>query len=440
MAMSLNIKNSKKGAAWIVLCVMILALLPRLYVALASREVIASDAIYYNDRAVSILEGKGFSVQGKPTTFKEPFYSFFLAAIYYLFGQSYMVVRIVQAVLGALSCVIIFLIARRLFDNAAAVISALIASFYPVLIKSAELLFTENLYAFLLILTIFFLLKYIQDGGYQNLALSAFALGIASLTRSVAILMPFFIIAVISKIFVSQGRGTKKIVISAVVLMVFFILPIIPWAVRNWKVNHRFIPVSTTLGIGLYTSYVPKEGKLYGFTAADDVVAKSELLGSEAAQSDFLTEEALKYIKNNPMRVLKLEVLKTAYFWSVFDWEVIGNGVYNFMYAFIAPFFVLGIFANSRRFDELMPLYLPIVYSFIISLVFYGSPRYRLPIEPYIIIIAAAGLVDFMRRFDKKFIPLMLTAGFFFLNLCLYANSYGVKVFVRSAFERIGLW
>ncbi|MFA5339151.1 MAG: glycosyltransferase family 39 protein [Candidatus Omnitrophota bacterium] len=424
----------------IALAIFAIALLPRLYVALSDRQVFTPDSIYYNGLAGNILEGKGFSVGGKPTTFKEPFYPFFLAAVYHIFGNNYAAVKVIQAIIGALTCVIIFMIARRLFDAKTAVLGALIGCFYPAFIRTTELMITELLYTFLLISIIFFLLRYIQGGGYGNLAFCGAALGIASLTRSVIVLLPVFILLLAGKIFLSQARSVKKYIISAAILLAFFILPIAPWTVRNWKVAHRFIPISTTMGIGLYSSYVPKEGKLYGFIASDEVVEKSRSLGSEAAQSDFLAKEALKYIKNNPLRVLKLEVLKTVYFWSVFDWEILGNGVYNYMYAFIMPFFILGIFVNSKRSWELAPVYLPIIYSFCVSLVFYGSPRFRLPIEPYIIMIGAAGIFHFIRRSRNKILPGLLISGYFMLNVCFYAASYETKVFFRSIFQKIGLW
>ncbi|MDD5680399.1 MAG: glycosyltransferase family 39 protein, partial [Candidatus Omnitrophica bacterium] len=229
--MKTDYKNNRKGVILIVLAIFIVALLPRLNIAFSARQIFTPDSNYYNGLAENIVEGKGFSSQGKPTTYKEPFYSFFLASIYYIFGQNYGVVKIIQAVLGAMTCVIIFLIAKRLFDTKTAILSALISCFYPAFIKITELMITELLYTFLLILVVFFLLKYIQDGGYKNLIFCGTALGIASLTRSVIVLFPFLILLVLGKIFVSQGRGIRKYVLSMAVFLAFFILPIAPWAV-----------------------------------------------------------------------------------------------------------------------------------------------------------------------------------------------------------------
>ena len=44
------------------------------------------------------------------------------------------------------------------------------------------------------------------------------------------------------------------------------------------------------------------------------------------------------------------------------------------------------------------PLWLPVAYMFALALVFYGSPRFRLPVEPLIALGAAAGLLRLRTR------------------------------------------
>jgi hypothetical protein len=46
---------------------------------------------------------------------------------------------------------------------------------------------------------------------------------------------------------------------------------------------------------------------------------------------------------------------------------------------------------------EHWPIWLPILYSVAMALVFYGSPRMRVPIEPLLAIAAAVGLVEWTR-------------------------------------------
>lgn len=424
----------------IILAIFTLALLPRVFCPFYSGISAPNDTDGYDKLAMSVLGGKGFALDGELTSFHEPFYSYFLAAVYYLFGHSYIVIKVMQGILGSVTCVIIFLISKRVFNLKVAVISALIACFYPAFVKSAGHLMTENLFTFIFIIAIFYLLKYTQKQDFHNLIFLGIALGIAALTRSVILFLPLLIILLFIKRDILSIRGFRKYILSVVVFILCFLLPIIPWTLRNWQVHHRFIPICTKGGLVLYSSYFPKDGKLYGFTTNDLITEKAKLTGSEAEQSSFLFKETLKSIRNNPQRVLKLELLKIAYFWSPFDWEIIGYGVYNFMYVFILPFFIFGIFITFRRFKELLPIYLPVLYAFAIALITYGSPRFRLPIEPYIIIIASCGIANFIAHFYKKIYGVLLIGIYFSLNLFLYFNSYQIKLSFRYFLEKVHLW
>ncbi|UCB56950.1 MAG: glycosyltransferase family 39 protein [Candidatus Omnitrophota bacterium] len=438
--MNISGENRKK-IIFIIIGIFVIALLPRLLVALHSTQAPLSDAIGYDDWAVNILEGRGFiDGQGQATSWKEPSYPFFLASVYYFFGHNYKAVRVIQAILGALICVAIFFIAGRTFDIKTGFIAALIACFNPSLIKISEYLLTENLFTFLLIAAIFFLLKQMQEQDYKNLIFLGFALGIATLTRSAIILFPLFILLFTGKRLVSRNPDTKIYISSVLILVFSFILTVSPWTLRNWWVHHKFVPVVSRMGLGIYSSFVPKDGKFFGFDASDETTQKSELIHSEVERSSFLVKETLKYIKDNPLQVLKVEILKILYFWSPFDWEIVGYGVYNFMYGFVLPFFILGVFTTFKRFKELLPVYLPIVYTFLISLITYGSPRFRLPVEPYIIIIGASGIMYCIHNFSKKTYAMLLISSCFLLNLLFYFKSYHIKIFVRSVMEKAYLW
>lgn len=50
-------------------------------------------------------------------TWYPPGYPLFLAVIYTLFGPKVIILRIIQAVVGALTCVVTYLLARRLFNE-----------------------------------------------------------------------------------------------------------------------------------------------------------------------------------------------------------------------------------------------------------------------------------------------------------------------------------
>lgn len=422
------------------ICIFLLALLPRLFLSLRWSEIPTRNTDGYEDLAKGLLEGKGFSINGKPTSFHEPFYPAFLGAIYYFFGYSYLAVRIIQGLLGAAICVMIFFIARRSFGLHTAIIASLLACFSPGLVSINQLTMSENLFTFMFILSAFFLARQVDRPDIKNIIFLGLTLGLSAMIRSLVFLFPFFILLALRTDFLPRHSSAKKYTMHAAIFILCFLLPIAPWTLRNWRIHQRFVPIATKTGNGFYASYLPKDGKLYGFTATGYAVQEAESFYSEVDQSNFLIKETLRYIKNNPWRVLKLEALKLAYFLSPFDWEIVGNGVYNVIFGFILPFFVYGMYSARNRSRELLPIYLPIAYAFFVMLITYGSPRYRLPFEPYMIIIASAGISHFVLRFSNKITGIILAAAYFLLNLALYFNSSLAKSAAKLILERIHLW
>jgi hypothetical protein len=135
-------------------------------------------------------------------------------------------------------------------------------------------------------------------------------------------------------------------------------------------------------------------------------------------------------------------VLKAGYFWIPFDWEImgVGKGLYHYQYVVILPFAVLGMFVLFRKLDKYVFLYIPLVYVFMMSLVFYGSPRFRMPLEPYLIIFAVAGAYKFFGHFKNKYTPAVITGSYALANVLMYLNSDLIKQAMRSVFVLMRIW
>ena len=84
----------------------------------------APDTADYQSYALGLLNGSGFSAD----LYRAPLYPAFLAAVYALLGKGFAAVRIIQAALGAITCGLVFLLARRLFDSPRAGILAALAA------------------------------------------------------------------------------------------------------------------------------------------------------------------------------------------------------------------------------------------------------------------------------------------------------------------------
>ncbi|MBI4489167.1 MAG: hypothetical protein HY694_08780, partial [Deltaproteobacteria bacterium] len=224
------------------------------------------------------------------------------------------------------------------------------------------------------------------------------------------------------------------------VLSTVFVLTLVPWTVRNWKVHGAFIPVSTVGGFAVYGSFHPPQGKYFGVYPDDEVVAQSESIASEVERSKFFMAEGIKFLRQHPEKIPKLEVLKLLFFWSPFDWEIIGEGLYNPIYGWILPLSIVGMILSLKRprQEMVLCLILPIVYYQILSLVFYGSPRTRVLVEPFLVLFASFAAWSWIQKSPQRSLPIF--AVWILVNLALFLYSPDVKTGAAQFLHRVGLW
>src|SRR3989338_6122858 len=73
-------------------------------------KVLKHDAYRYEQIARSILNGEGFSKDGTPIAWRGPLYPYFIASVYRLCGANPDIVRMIQIILGAAICLVIYII------------------------------------------------------------------------------------------------------------------------------------------------------------------------------------------------------------------------------------------------------------------------------------------------------------------------------------------
>ncbi|MCK4463330.1 MAG: glycosyltransferase family 39 protein, partial [Candidatus Omnitrophica bacterium] len=130
-----------------------------LYLAFSGQPQIGLDSQWYNQVAESIAKGQGFSVNGAPTAYTVPIYPLFLAGIYKLFSSNVNWVFTFQIFLGAINCVLIYIITRELFNEKIALLSGIITSFYYFFIKCENMILTEAIFMPLVTLSVLLFIK-----------------------------------------------------------------------------------------------------------------------------------------------------------------------------------------------------------------------------------------------------------------------------------------
>jgi hypothetical protein len=175
-----------------------------------------------------------------------------------------------------------------------------------------------------------------------------------------------------------------------------------PWTLRNYLVFHEFVPLTTMGGYTFYEGNSPynRTGGPGGALPFPDTRGMGEV-----EKGRFLRQEALRAIREHPGRMPRLLWSKFRRLWNVRPNT--DNAAYvsrPIVLASAASFtpvlvlFVVGLVLSWKRRRELIYLYLLVLHTMAINLVFVSSLRYRLPLEPFMIVVASYALAVIAAR------------------------------------------
>jgi len=363
--------------------VLLVAVAVRVAFLLLSHPGLTGDAADYDRLARQLVSGVGYlAPDGSPTAWRPPGYPVFLAGVYALFGPDPGAARWIQAVVDVGSVGLVFILGRRLFGRRAGLLAGLLAAVNLAPAAAPARILSETLFGFLLLAALGLL---VEPRPVRATAAGA-VLGLATLTRG--ILLPFPP-AVALWLWIREGRPR-----SAALLLVGFVVSLAPWTVRNAVELHALVPVSTQVGHTLYSSYHPPDGWRFGLVAHDSVTAAAlELPEPEASRA--LVRATAESMARRPGRLPRLELLKAVFFFAPFDWEILPRyGAFNPTYVLILVLAVGWLLTapGVRRGDRVLAVWGPVAYFLVMALLFYGSPRFRLPVEPLLALPAGAFL------------------------------------------------
>ena len=396
---------------------------------------LTGDEVSYHTIASALTDGKGYISRGNNT--RPPGYPIFLMAHYLLFGQRFWPVWITQAFLGSLTVLLLGSIARRYFSGPVAWAAVVLAIIEPALVVSSARLLSECLSAFLLMLSVW-LFQHVREKGTVGKCVGlGGALGVLVLTRGVMIFFPLFLFLG----FLGKGafrRHGRSIFLS----IIAFFLVVSPWMIRNDRVYGVPLINAPQSGEVFYFANNPPEGKRFGVRIDDATVifARSHF-PDEVERERFLFKEGFKHLLKSPGNALRLWTIKFLMFWSPFDWELLEKGRYNGVYGFFLPFSLVGMVLLRRTVFSYWGLFAPVLYSIGMALVFYGSPRFRMPLHPFLILFASIPLALLWKAEDRGALFLRTGLfGFLLFNLVVVHNFDEARFLVHNALHLLRLW
>jgi tetratricopeptide (TPR) repeat protein len=285
-------------------------------------QVHVADALYHEDWARRILGGDIFSLKIHGALYKAPLYPYFLALGYRLSGTSNFLPMLLQVIMAALSCLLLFLIGKRYFSASAACVGALIYNFYfPAVYFSTEMEI-PTLAIFLTLLSFYLLVESPRAIALVGSAV-VFGLSLLALPTNF-LLLPLYVLVLLRKHGgMKQGRG-KAMLFAAVVFATVF-----PCTLRNLIVDRRLTLISANGGINLFIGNNAKYDETvylqpgYAFEELYDEPRRNAGADAFADRDRYWTKKAVGFMVEHPgqeaLLVLKKLVLYLA------DYEIYRN-------------------------------------------------------------------------------------------------------------------
>jgi 4-amino-4-deoxy-L-arabinose transferase-like glycosyltransferase len=426
----------------VVAAVVVVALLLRLAVVAADSGYRPSnDAFEYDYYGRSIAAGEGYArsgylLQGGPAAIRGPGYPYLIGAVYAASDNSRDAARVVNALLGALSVLLVYLIAKRIWGRRTGLLAAAFTAVFPPLVLLSRDLVSESLFIPLELGAVLCVLEFRRSGRAWRWALAAgFLCGLAVLTRNTGAIL---IVPIAIGLWGGRHRPPRSSLAAPAVAVLSALLVVTPWLIRDAIEFGRFVPVTTSGGIALSGTYneasnadsashgawrnpqiVPEFTHLFvepGRDEADvDQILRREALGFAWAHPGYVAETSF-------WNVLRLFELSGG---SVVEQrghpvedrgigsttplaERIGLGV-AVPLALLGAILLLRSWSAGRRRGGTPrlptgPAFLWLVPTAMLAVAIpiAGVPRYRLPADPFLMMLAAIGVLWLLDTYTQR--------------------------------------
>lgn len=379
--------------------------------ALADWNQLTVDNWYHHNWAISIANG---NVWGDTTYFRAPLYVWLLGAVYYLFGPTFLVARLLGLAIGICSVALTYLIAEKIFGRRTAFIASLLQCVYPMLVTLESELLLDPLFMLAVQACGYTLLQWIYRKTNRLLFLASFLFGLAAITRPTILGLAPLLVWGISW---SLRKTSTNLLRPVLIVCVGLAIPIGATFLRNIVIADDPVLIASQGGINFYIGNHGSSDGLHAvlpqplghnWRIADiTYIAESDrgkqLKPGEISQYWF--ERGLDWIIHHPLDFCIL-TLKRIWF-SFADLEIDNNRSQSSLMAQISVvryipigfgvIFVLATLGTISQWSESAHarwIIVTILCFTIVNALFFVNSRFRLPLLPAYFMLAAVWLGD----------------------------------------------
>ncbi len=367
--------------------------------------------------AGSLADGDGYSYPTdppKPTAWMPPVYPLVLAGIFRVFGpfssESALGIEILQTIASALSCAMLFFIGRRLYGPAVGFLSAFMLALYPASVHFAvQKIWSTSLTSLAILLLVYFVSRMINRPTTRLGIVVGIVLGIGALTDPLTLsIAPPVVILLLRSWRKRNIAGVKSLTVS---LLIFSVV-MAPWMIRNYVTFGAFVPVKSNFGHELFlgnhghaNGVLPPEvvGIERQFRGLEGLLPAAMLSGAEEQyltslnevdQNRFLFRRAARSIADDPIRFVELSMIRFLRFWTALSRPYEFSNYVSYVAYFLVLLLAFGgtIVALRERLPLAPILIIVVFYPIAHYITIVGLYRYRYPVEPVLMVLAAVAV------------------------------------------------
>ena len=384
------------------------------------------DSQLYYHSAVNLSEGKGYTFTitdtfqypvgteaFKPSPIPDtyynnhypPLYSFFLSILYRLFGTSILVYAVPQIILGTLSCYITYIVAKEAFSSKVGLVAGFLLSMYPPIVWWTSYLRSENLFIPLQLLTVLFLIRAVKNNlDVKNTVLSGIFCAISFLCRNVALYLPLFIVFYFLIVFFKTAK--KKLLVSIIVFLLAFYLPLLPWGYRNYTLYGAFSVTTVEDWDAFYMLNNEQEAHAPLFELYRIKYDPKVNINISSGEKELVSKS---FVKQHPLKYAKLCFKRCLAYWGPTTQKpsLLKKIADTLIYIVVFPMAFWG-FYRSRWWSFMGAGFKPIPALLVTVILYYTMLHslvsvddgliYRYPIIPLICVFSAYGFYTYFMR------------------------------------------
>lgn len=342
-----------------------------------------------------------YSIDGdNPTALRMPLFPLLVAGMWKLTGSFDPTLGILlNCLLASLIALVAYGIARLYWDFSASIIAMIVVGLNPHSFETFVMFCSEPLYCFWFILSFYLLLRCLNEKRGLLAVGTGLSLGLTTLARAEGALLTLIFSFYLGVVW----RRQPSSLYLPLILLLSAGAVLAPWLVRNYR-TMGFLGLSTMSGevfAGAHNERILGNrsgtwGRFSSYASPEEIEGVSRM--SEVEANQYKWRRAWQTITSYSPLILSYVAMKRLFntFRPHFRIFQEGNLFINVLNTLlITPFIILYLWflLKIKYFYQNYHIFLiPFLVPVIVSIIFWGTTRWRMPIEPLIFMLAATHL------------------------------------------------